>query len=140
MDRPKLNDPGEFPGDELLARHLGKAKPAWDAFMAMLRSEYPEFAAEWRYYNDGKSWLCKVRRKDKTVCWVSVWDRFYKAAFYLNARAEPLVRASSLDGALKEGFLRPAAPAKLRSICVEVCYPSALKPVRELIEIKLKAK
>lgn len=140
MDRPCLNDPGEFPGDEVLARHLGKAKPAWDAFMKMLKDDYPQIAAEWRYYNDGKSWLCKVRRKDRTVCWVSVWDKFFKAAFYLNARAEDVVRCSSLDNALKDGFLNLPEGTKLRSICVEVCFRSTLKAVKELIEIKLKVK
>jgi hypothetical protein len=138
MDRPLLTDPDEFPGDEVLARQLGPAKPAWDAFMALLKTDYPQVAAEWRYYNDGKSWLCKVRRKDKTVCWVSVWHHFFKVAFYLNLRAEPLVCASSLDKDIKECYLR--CGGKLRPVRVEVCYPSSLEAVRELIEIKLKAK
>jgi hypothetical protein len=138
MDRPCLNDPDEFPGDEVLARHLGPAKPAWDAFLAMLRDDYPQFAAEWRYYNDGKSWLCKVRRKEKTICWVSVWKKFFKASFYLGERAEPLVLASALGQPLKDGYLQ--CSGKLRPLRVEVCYESSLKQVRELIEIKLKTK
>lgn len=140
MDRPCLNDPGEFPGDDALARELGKAKAAWDAFLAMLRQDYPAFAAEWRFYPDGKSWLCKVTLKGKTVCWVSVWKRFFRVAFYLTPRAEPLVRCSGLDESLKEGFLHPAKEARLRPVAVEVCFASSLAAVRELIDIKLKAK
>jgi hypothetical protein len=140
MDRPALNDDAVFPDDVVLSRQLGKAKPAWDAFMAMLRQDYPQFSAEWRYYNDGKSWLCKVMRKDKTICWASVWDRYFRTTFYLSSRAEPLVRGSSLDCALKEGFVNLPAGAKFRHICVDVRFLSALKSVKELIEIKLQAK
>jgi hypothetical protein len=138
MDHPLLSDPHEFPGDEVLSRHLGKAKLAWDGFMGLLKGDYPQLSAEWRYYNDGKSWLCKVTRKTTTICWVAVWDRYFTVGFYLNAKAEPLVRAGSLDSALKGSFLH--ATGKLRSIRVEVRARPALKAVRELIEIKLQAK
>lgn len=138
MNRPLLNDPAQFPDDLILSRELGKAKAAWDEFQAMLRRDYPPLAAEWQYYNDGKSWLCKVRRKDKTICWISVWRRFFKVTFYLNSRAEPLVRDSALAPALKDAFLCPAATTRFRHIGVDVRFRSALKPLKELIEIKLK--
>lgn len=140
MDRPCLNNPNEFPDAAVLARYLGGAKSAWDAFMAMLKDDYPQIAAEWRYYNDGKSWLCKVTRKTATVCWVAVRDKFFTAAFYLNAKAEPLVRESSLAEALKDGFLHPDKESKFRAIRVEVRKKSDLHAIKELIEIKLKAK
>ncbi|PKP08994.1 MAG: hypothetical protein CVU09_13085 [Bacteroidetes bacterium HGW-Bacteroidetes-4] len=37
---------------------------------------------QWRYYNDGKAWLCKVSYKKKTVFWLSVWEAYFKVAFY----------------------------------------------------------
>ena len=138
MDRPVLNDPKEFPDDKVLARCLGPAKSAWDAFIKMLYSDYPLVAVEWRYYNDGKSWLCKVTRKTQTLAWVAAWEKYFSTAFYLNARAEALVRASSLDKALKDGFLNN--DKKLRSIRVEVRKKTDLAAVRELLGIKLLSK
>jgi hypothetical protein len=140
MDRPSLNDPAVFPDDAVLARRLAAAKAAWDAFMALLKNDYPLITAEWRYYNDGKSWLFKVTQKKKTVCWVAVWDKFFSASFYLNAKAEDLVRASSLDQPLKDGFLGPDKNSRFRAIRAEVRKKSDLKAIKELIGIKLKLK
>lgn len=138
MEKPVLGDPNEFPCDEVLARCLGKAKPAWDAFRTLLKERYPQLVAEWRYYADGKSWLCKLTRKSATVSWVAACDRYFTVACYLNAKAEPLVRDSSLDRALKQPFLRSSQ--KLRAIRIEVRSRAALDAVRELIDIKLSVK
>lgn len=138
MDRPGLNDPAVFPDDAVLSRQLGAAKRAWDAFMEILKSDFPLVVSEWRYYNDGKSWLFKVTQKKQTLAWVAAWDKYFTVASYLNAKAEELVCASSLDKALKDGFL--ASDKKFRAIQVEVRKKSDLAAVRELLEIKLKVK
>ncbi|MCX6556782.1 MAG: DUF3788 family protein [Candidatus Aminicenantes bacterium] len=138
MNHPALNDPDEFPDDTVLKRQLGVVKPAWDAFMELLEANDPLLAAGWRYYNDGKSWLCKVTHKKTTVCWVAVREKCFSAAFYLNAKAEPLVHVSSLGKSLKDGFFNSGE--KLRAIRVEVRKKSDLEAVKELIGIKLQLK
>ena len=57
MERPCTNDKDEFPDDEVLSRYLGEVKTVWDSFMDFLNQKHPSFTGEWRYYNDGKSWL-----------------------------------------------------------------------------------
>lgn len=140
MLKPSLNDPNEFPADPVLTRQFGRAKAAWDEFMSLLKSDYPLISVEWRYYNDGKAWLCKVTRKAKTVCWVSAWDKFFRISFYFTAKAAAAITASSLDPELKHAFLHPKGKCSLRSISTEVRKKTDLKPIKELIEIKLKMK
>lgn len=140
MPRPSLNDPKQIPNNKVLSAHLGKVKPAWIAFLALLKEKAPQLTHEWRYYNDGKSWLFKVNRHATTICWAAVWDKYFTVAFYLNARAEELVRNSSLDLALKHEFLHPVEANKFRSIRVEVRKKSDLNAVEELLDIKLKVK
>ena len=41
---------------------------------------------EWRYYNDGKAWLCKVVNKKKTVFWLSIWEHYFKTSFYFTEK------------------------------------------------------
>ncbi len=138
MDRPTLNDPGEYPADELLERRLGRATPAWNAFQDLIRLHPAGLSGEWRYYPDGKSWLFKVTRKAQTVCWVSVWEKFFKVSFYLTAGAEEAIRSSSLDQALQDAFLHPAGKGALRPVTVEVRKKRELAAVGELVGIKLK--
>ena len=140
MDRPCLNNPNEYPDDAVLARQLSGAKSAWDAFMAMLKNDYPRISVEWRYYNDGKSWLCKVTQKAKTICWASAWENFFKVSFYFTAKAEDAIRSSAIAGGIKNAFLHPAGSAKLRPITIEVRKISGVKAIKELIEVKLKIK
>jgi hypothetical protein len=140
MERPALNDANEFPDDKVLARQFGAAKTAWDAFTALLAATTPPLAAEWRFYNDGRSWLCKVTAKAKTVCWVSAWKKFFKVSFYFTAKVEAAISQSTLDEAIKYTFLHPKGKCSLRPITTEVRKISDLKPIKELITIKLLAK
>lgn len=74
MEKPCLNVKEEYPDDKVLSRYLGKVKNTWDSFMDFIEENYPSFSGEWRYYKDGKSWLYKLTKKKKTICWISVYD------------------------------------------------------------------
>ena len=141
MNHPLLNDPKVFPDDEVLAFYLRSVITSWTTFRELLAEDFPQAKLEWRYYNDGKSWLCKVTQKNGTLCWVSVWDRFFKVGFYFAAKAEELIRGSSLDPALKDSFLRPAEKGgQLRPLTIYVRKKADLAPLKELLEIKRKIK
>jgi hypothetical protein len=140
MDKPCLNNKDEYPDDEVLSRHLGGAQRAWDSFFAFLKENHPSFATEWRYYNDGKSWLCKVTHKKKTVCWVSVWERLFKTTFYFPDRAEELIAASELEREYVEQFVHGKKYGKIRGVTVEIKKAGDLKATKILIEIKGQVK
>jgi hypothetical protein len=93
-------------------RSLRPAMEAWKTFTELLKSAYPLFSPEWSYYNDGKSWLFKVHKKAKTVCWVSVWEKYFKVTFYFNDKAQELIKNSSLPKIYKAGYLRPEKRGK----------------------------
>ena len=112
MLRPTLNDPDEFPSDSVLAKPFGRSMAAWDAFMTMLKSDYPQMSVDWRYYNDGKTWLCKVTQKARTIFWVSAWDKFFKISFYFTAKAERAITASGLERRAEVFFSAPQGPVQ----------------------------
>ncbi len=37
---------------------------------------------------DLKSRLCKVTKKEKTICWVSIWEKYLKSLSIFNNKAE----------------------------------------------------
>jgi hypothetical protein len=136
MDRPCLTDKDEYPDDEVLSRHLGAVKRTWDSFLAFLAEDHPSFSREWRYYNDGKSWLCKVTKKKKTVCWVSVYDRLFKTTFYFPDRAEEFITAGDLTQEYIDQFLHGKKYGKIRGVTVSIRKPADLKATSVLIDIK----
>ena len=86
MEKQLLRDPEIFPSKEVLKEMLGEV---YDVFIALeTTGTQNEFALsfDWHYYNDGKSWLCKVSHKKKTVFWLSVWDGFFKTSFFFLER------------------------------------------------------
>jgi hypothetical protein len=140
MFQHSLNDPDIFPSDSVLCRPLGRSKPAWDVFMLLLKNDYPQMSVDWRYYNDGKTWLCKVTQKADTIFWVSACDKFFKISFYFTAKAETAISASGLGAELKYSFLHPKGRCSLRTVTTEVRKKTDLQPIKELIEIKLRMK
>jgi hypothetical protein len=136
MERPLLNDKDRYPDDDVLAAHLGKAKPAWDTFAADVAAGFGQGALEWRYYNDGKAWLCKVVHKKKTVCWVSVWDKLFKTTFYFTAKSDADIAALPISVELKEGYRAHPSIGKLKPLTVQVKTKKALEPVSVLLKYK----
>ena len=136
MDGPLLNDKNQDPDDEVLAKYLGRAKPAWDAFVAGIAAGFGEGALEWRYYNDGKAWLCKIVHKKKTVCWVSVWDKSFKTAFYFTAKNDSDIEALAIPAVLKDRYRAHAPIGKLKPLAVDVTTRKSLEPVSVLVKYK----
>jgi hypothetical protein len=140
MERPCLNNKDDFPDDEVLSRHLGGAKKTWDSFIELIKEDYPAFCSEWRYYNDGKSWLYKITAKKRTVCWVSVCDNAFKTTFYFPDRAEDLIVASKLKREYIDQFIHGKRYGKIRGVTVTVKKSVDLNATRALIEIKERVK
>jgi hypothetical protein len=140
MDRPLLNDKDEYPDDGVLARHLGRSKAAWDAFAAGIASGYPDAALEWRYYNDGKAWLCKLVRKKKTVCWVSVWDKAFRTTFYFVPRYDEEIERLPVDPALKTRYREHPPIGTMKPFTIEVRAKKALEDVFTLVDFKSRLK
>ena len=140
MEKPCLNDKNEYPDDDVLGRYLGKVKSTWDSFMDFLKESYPAFSGQWRYYNDGKSWLYKLTKKKKTVSWISVYHNKFKTTFYFPDKAEELIKASKLRKEYIEKFINGKKYGKIRGITIEIKKPTDLKATKTLIEIKEQVK
>ncbi len=138
MEEPCLVDEAEYPDDRVLGRYLGDATAAWDAFAAFLERRYPDFCLEWRFYKDGKSWLCKVVKKSKTVCWVSVYRDRFRTTFYFPDRAENLIANSSIRTKYKEQFVNAKHYGKTRGLTVDIRKVADLSTTKKLISVKDK--
>ena len=140
MEKPCLNDKEEFPDDKVLNRCLGKVKNTWDSFIEFINESYPSFSGQWRYYKDGKSWLYKITKKKKTICWVSVYSNKFKTTFYFPDKAEDLITASKLRKQHIDQFVHGKRYGKIRGITVDVNKPVDLNSTKKLIEIKEQVK
>ena len=140
MEKPCLNDKDEYPDDEVLSRYLGKVKSIWDSFIDFINESHPSFSMEWRYYRDGKSWLNKITKKKKTICWVSLYPNKFKTTFYFPDKAEELITASKLRKAYIDQFINGKRYGKTRGLTVEIKKSTDLNTTKTLIGIKEQLK
>ena len=86
MDVQLLREEEIFPSEEVLRSVLGQVYDVLAELEARLTQNEFGLTFEWRYYNDGKSWLCKVCQKKKTIFWLSVWEGFFQTGFFFLER------------------------------------------------------
>jgi len=115
-------------------------KNTWDSFIEFINGSYPSFSGQWRYYKDGKSWLYKITKKKKTICWVSVYSNKFKTTFYFPDKAEDLITTSKLRKQYIDQFVHGKRYGKTRGITVDVKKPVDLNSIKKLIEIKEQVK
>jgi hypothetical protein len=140
MEAPVLTDKNQYPTEEVIYAHIGKAKALWLALFEHIRTSHPDFSEEWRYYNDGKSWLLKVTRRKKTVFWLSVVKDGFRTTFYLNDRAKQAVACSSLSEDLKEQFTNGRKFGTIRGLTITYKNKRAVEDAKRLVAIKVAAK
>lgn len=122
METQLLRDKAVPPGDDVLQN------PLYTALTEGLQSE-------WRYYNDGKAWLCKVADGRKTVFWFSVWEGFFRVSFFfLERHLEGLAALEIAHGRLEK------STGKLLPLIFDVRDEAPIAEIRRVVEFKKKAK
>jgi len=140
MEQPILSDKSQFPTEEIVFSHIGKAKALWLSFFDHIHTNHPDLAETWRYYHDGKRWLLKVSKKSKTVFWLSIIQDSFRTTFYFTDKAEQAILGSSISDALKEQFVHGKRYNKIRGITVQFRRKEDVEHAKELILLKLSCK
>jgi hypothetical protein len=140
MEQQILWDKNQYPSDEVIFSHFGKSKQLWISLFDYIHSNHPDFTEEWRYYNDGKSWLMKVQRKAKTVFWLSLFEKTFRISFYFTDRAEKAILESDISEELKDAFTNGKNYGKLRGMTIVFKKKKDIEDAKALIGIKLSVK
>jgi hypothetical protein len=140
MDQPLLGDNTQFPTEKIIFSHIGKTKALWQTFFDYIRTEHSDFVEEWRYYNDGKSWLMKVTRKSKTIFWLSILEDAFRITFYFTDKAAQAIESSPISNKLKMKFREGKPSGKLRGLTILFGDPRDVEDARALISVKLSLK
>jgi hypothetical protein len=135
MDTPVLKDPSISPGKKILENALGKTYAAYEELMDIIENDF-ELTPLWSYYNDGKAWLCKVQYKNKTVFWLSVWDKYFKMAFYFTKKNSKAIFELDIDESTKKNFKAHKSVGKLLPLVLVINKKSQLKNALKIIEYK----
>jgi hypothetical protein len=140
MERPLLNDKNIPVTDEVLEKTLGEGYQAYREMLELITGDEYGLVPEWRYYNDGKAWLCKMVFKKKTVFWLSVWDGYFKTAFYFVERHLPGIYDLDIDGSIKEELRNVKSFGSLYPVIMRIRKPEQITDLLTIIRYKKSLK
>jgi Protein of unknown function (DUF3788) len=136
METMILKDPTISPAKKNLEEALGKTYAAYEELITEITSKEFDLSPEWRYYKDGKAWLCKVQYKKKTVFWLSVWDKYFKIAFYFTEKNLKSIEQVKIDPKIKDKLVDSNPIGKLFPLAIEIHKRAQLKDALRIIEYK----
>ncbi len=140
MEPLVLTDPNLQPTEELIFSLIGDNSVYWEQIVDYLYENHFDISEEWRYYNDGKSWLYRTLRKKNTIYWIGVQKDTFRVSFWISEKSLPVLEASSLPESIKEEYRNAKTYNKSRCITIEMRTPEDFENVVKLIELKVKLK
>ena len=136
-DMQLLKNPDQSPTPAVLEAELGELFPLYCELLDVLASNEFNLGHEWRYYKDGKAWLCKIARKKKTVAWMSAWQDCLHLGFYFTEKTGAGIPELGIDPDLKNAYATADPIGKMRPLTVELKNTSELQGLRELLRYKI---
>lgn len=134
-----LKNPEQKPSDKLFKELLSEQLyQTWDELQKML-SEIG-LVHEWRYYNDGKAWLCKITHKKKTVVWLSFWENCIKTSYFFTDKTRDGIMNLDIDNTTKTSFLQEKKIGKLIPLTLNINHKNQLDEFKKITEYKMALK
>ncbi|MCL2073200.1 MAG: DUF3788 domain-containing protein [Marinilabiliaceae bacterium] len=136
MEIQLLREQEIYPSKEVLKDVLGEVYNVWEELeMQVTQGEFA-LTLDWNYYNDGKSWLCKVCNKKKTVFWLSVWEGFFKTTFFFTEKHLESIAELEISEQIKEDFCRMKPVGKLLPMLISIDRHEQLADLLKIIKLK----
>ena len=136
MEKQLLREQAIFPTKEVLKDVLGNVYNVLEAMESRLTQDEFALSFEWNYYNDGKSWLCKVGHKKKTVFWLSVWEGFFKTTFFFLERHLEGIAALDISEQIKEDFCRMKPVGKFLPLQINLDNQGQITDLLKIVTFK----
>lgn len=134
-----LRNPEQIPSENLFKEILSKQLFQTYQEMQKILSD-SGLQAEWRYYKDGKAWLCKITHKKKTIVWVSLWDSLFKSSFFFTEKNRSGIENLDIDTSIKTSFSKAKPIGKLIPLILDLGNISELENFKKIADYKLSLK
>jgi hypothetical protein len=138
MEKQLLKDPMVKPELFVLEEVLGKNFARYDELEKKANEKNLIF--EWHYYNDGKSWLCKILYKKKNLCWLSIWETGVKLTFYFTEKTITGVFALDIGSEIKELAVEAKKIGKLMAVHFPLKNKKTISDALKLLDYKMALK
>lgn len=134
----ELKDETVYPDENVLKAVLGRSYAAYTDMLVLFKKN--EMTYEWRYYKDGKAWLCKVQKKNRTIVWMSAWKGYIKATIYFPEKYIDDLDKLDISDERKQSIIETKNAGKSKPCMFDIKNKSVLKEFEVVMLYKLSAK
>jgi len=134
----ELADESVYPDEDVLKKVLGKSYSAYCRLLKLY--DVLELEYNWRYYKDGKAWLCKVQKKKKTIVWMSAWKGYMQATVYFPEKYIDEVYKLEISSEMLDKIRQTKKTGKSLPCIFEIRNITVLDDIKKTIEFKIKTK
>ena len=134
----ELTDKSVYPDEAVLTGVLGELYTSYCALLELF--DRNGMIYEWRYYMDGKAWLCKVQKKKKTIVWMSAWKGFIKATIYIHEKHLDRLLEIPVSEETREQIRDAGTVGKLKPCIFEIRNQKMLEDLDKVMQFKIQIK
>lgn len=134
----ELSNENIFPDDIVLSSILNNSFNTYKKLLELF--EKHDLNYTWRYYKDGKAWLCKVQRKNKTIAWMSAWRDFMQVTLYFPDKYIDNLYKLDINENIKKISLSKKKVGKSSPCIFEIRDKSILEDLEKVILYKIQCK
>ena len=134
----ELRDGNVYPDDSVLEGILGASFDSYKKLLGMFTRA--DMTHEWRYYRDGKAWLCKVQKKKKTIIWMSAWKGFMQATIYFPDKYAGALTGLPIAEETRNRIRSAKRVGKSIPCMFEIRNDAVLKDLERVMEYKISLK
>lgn len=138
MEKLLLREQDIYPNNNVLQTLLGDVFNTYQELEALLISY--DIILNWKYYKDGKAYLCKVTYKKKTIFWLSIWETYIKIGFYFNEKTSLGIDDLDIDQSIITNFDQTKHVGKFRQLIFEIRDNSQFGDLAKIITYKMSLK
>ena len=138
MEIQVLKDPMLKPESHVLEEALGKNYQLYKDFIDKINLK--NLITEWNYYNDQKTWLCKILYKKKNMCWLSAWNTGFKLTFFFTEKTISGVYELEINNEIKKSAEEVKPVGKLIPIIILIKNKKIMNDGIKLLEYKISLK
>ena len=131
----ELKDENIYPDESVLSEILGQSYNAYRDLIKLF--DKLEMNYEWRYYRDGKAWLCKVQKKKKTIVWMSAWRGYMQATIYFPHRFLESVLSLKITEESKEKITNTKDVGKSKPCIFQIRSKEVLVDFEKVMNFKM---
>jgi len=138
INKIELSDENVYPDEGILKDVLQESYPAYCELLELFKTN--GLVHEWRYYKDGKSWLCKVQYKKNTIVWMSAWKGFVKAAIYIPAKYIETIKQLDIPEETKQRIEETKNVGKSKPCMFDITDNKVIKEFSVVMKYKMGLK